>query len=111
MGRRVTEPQDDQNEFRELEALSREAAELMKALSHETRLAIVFLVADGERTVTEIQDALRLPQATISQQLGRLRREKVVIGRRRGRSVRYVAHSERLGPILKALRVTFLRTD
>jgi DNA-binding transcriptional ArsR family regulator len=111
MGRKIAKPQNEKDGIRELEVLSREAAELMKALSHETRLAIVFLVVESEKTVTEIQDALKLPQATISQQLGRLRREKVVIGRRRGRSVRYAAHSERLGPVLKALRATIVRTD
>jgi DNA-binding transcriptional ArsR family regulator len=111
MDRKVARSEDDRNRMRELEALSREGAEIMKALSHETRLAIVFLVCESEKTVTEIQDALNLPQATISQQLGRLRREKVVIGRRRGRSVRYVAHAEKLGPVLKALRATIVKSD
>jgi DNA-binding transcriptional ArsR family regulator len=109
MRRKENKPQEHRNSHLELALLSREAAELLKALSHETRLAIVCLVATEEKTVTEIQEALQAPQATISQQLGRLRRQQVIIGHRRGRTVSYSANSERLSPLIEALHSVFNR--
>jgi DNA-binding transcriptional ArsR family regulator len=107
MPRKETKPEVQGNGLRDLELLPSDAAELLKALSHETRLAIVCLIARKEKSVTEIQEALGLPQATISQHLGRLRRAKVIVGLRRGRSVHYVANSERLGPLFKSLHSSF----
>ena len=54
---------------KELIAKARKAAELMKALSHEGRLLILCLLAEGEKTVTEIGDIMDMPQAGVSQQL------------------------------------------
>lgn len=107
MPRRETGPEVQGGGLRGLEFLPSDAAELLKALSHETRLAIVCLIARKEKSVTEIQEALGLPQATVSQHLGRLRRAKVIVGLRRGRSVLYVANAERLGPLFKSLHSSF----
>jgi ArsR family transcriptional regulator, virulence genes transcriptional regulator len=109
MRRKENQSDEHRNRIRELGLIAKDAAALLKALSHETRLSIVCLVATDEKTVTEIQEALQLPQATISQQIGRLRREKVIVGQRRGRTVSYIANSEKLRSVLEALRSIFDR--
>jgi len=82
----------------ELEALkqqARAASELLKALSHETRLRIMCLLNEGELSVTEIEKLISLPQATVSQQLARLRFDGLVTFRRDGRSIYYrIANKE-----------------
>lgn len=68
---------------------ARGASELLKALSHETRLMIFCILSTGEKTVGEIEAILGLQQAVVSQQLARLRLEQLVKTRRDGRSIYY----------------------
>lgn len=68
---------------------ARAAADLLKALSHETRLLILCLLSEGEKSVSEIEGIVKLPQANVSQQLARLRQDKLVITRRDGRTIYY----------------------
>lgn len=77
------EPLDD---FR---CQARKASELLKALSHETRLLILCNLNDGEKTVGELEGSLGLQQAVVSQQLARLRADDLVTTRREGRQVYY----------------------
>jgi DNA-binding transcriptional ArsR family regulator len=65
-------------DFNELLAQAREASELLKALAHEGRLLILCLLAEGEKSVSELEEAMRLPQAAVSQQLARLRFDRLV---------------------------------
>ncbi len=82
----------------EMEALmvqARAASDLLKALSHETRLLIMCLLNEGEMSVNEIEQTIDLPQATVSQQLARLRFDGLVENRRDGRSIYYrIANKE-----------------
>lgn len=68
---------------------ARAASELLKALSHETRLLILCILSQGEKTVGEIETMLGLQQAVVSQQLARLRLEQLVQTRRDGRQIYY----------------------
>ena len=68
---------------------ARKASELLKALSHETRLLILCNLNDGEKTVGELENALGLQQAVVSQQLARLRADDLVKTRREGRQIFY----------------------
>jgi DNA-binding transcriptional ArsR family regulator len=83
----------------------RRAAALSKALAHEVRLSILCLLAGGERSVSEICLALNLPQVRISQQLARLRRDRLVGTYRIGRTILYRISSRQVGQVLDALRV------
>jgi len=65
-----------------------EASDLLKALAHQTRLLILCILSEGEKTVGEIEDILGIQQAMVSQQLARLRLEGLVNTRREGRLVR-----------------------
>jgi ArsR family transcriptional regulator len=58
-------------------------------LGDETRLRIVALLAHGELCVCHLQDALELPQPTVSRQLAILRAAGLVADRREGTWVYY----------------------
>lgn len=62
-------------------------AELFKALAHPARIRILELLADGERTVGEMQPLVGLESSHLSQQLGVLRRARLVTTRKAGAAV------------------------
>ncbi len=65
------------------------AANYLKAISHGGRLMILCHLTEGEKSVGELESILELPQATVSQQLGRLRIEGIVTPRRQGQTIYY----------------------
>lgn len=68
---------------------ARKASDILKALSHETRLLILWLLSENEKSVSELEEILALPQAAVSQQLARLRYDHLVSTRREGRMIHY----------------------
>jgi DNA-binding transcriptional ArsR family regulator len=64
--------------------LYRQKAELCKTFSDPTRLMIISELRSGEKSVGELVDALRSPQAVISRHLAVLRHRGVVKARREG---------------------------
>lgn len=68
---------------------ARHATDFLKALAHEGRLMILCHLANGERSVTELEQLLSQRQAAVSQQLARLRLEGMVESRRDGKAIYY----------------------
>ncbi len=66
-----------------------EASSFLKALGHEGRLMILCHLCSGEKTVTELEKLLSSRQASVSQQLARLRLEGLVKYRREGKTIYY----------------------
>src|SRR5688572_31461629 len=64
-------------------------AALFRLLSDRTRLNILMLLSDGERNVTSLCEALKLPQPTVSHHLGLLRMNNIIGNRRDGKQVFY----------------------
>ena len=95
------------NDLDTLMSCAREAAEFLKALSHESRLVILCLLVEGEKSVTEIEQTLRLRQPAVSQQLARLRSEGMVETRRDGKSVYYSIAKPEVRDIIMALHAAF----
>ncbi len=62
---------------------ARLASEFLKALSHETRLLLLCLLSEKERSVTDLENSLSLRQPTVSQQLARLRLDGLVTTQKR----------------------------
>ncbi len=58
--------------------------EFFKAMAHESRLAIVGLLAGGERSVQELAQALGLKEPTISHHLAMLKAQGIVTARADG---------------------------
>ncbi|VAW14793.1 transcriptional regulator SoxR [hydrothermal vent metagenome] len=74
---------------------AKEASGFLKAISHESRLMILCLLSQGEKSVTELEDLLSLRQPTVSQQLARLRLDGLVDTRREGKVIYYSLASEK----------------
>jgi ArsR family transcriptional regulator len=84
-------------------ALAR-AADIIKLLGHAERLKIVEVLEGSEATVTEIQDALDLPQAIVSQHLAKMRGCDIVAARRDGNHVYYRIVEPKVHHILNCIR-------
>ncbi|MBB3542672.1 MULTISPECIES: metalloregulator ArsR/SmtB family transcription factor [unclassified Rhizobium] len=94
-------------DLQKLSARAREASDFLKALSHHTRLIILCLLTEGEKTVGELEESLGIQQAMVSQQLARLRLDGLVSSRRDGRLIYYsVAHPDTTG-LLRFLLAMF----
>jgi len=73
---------------------ARRASAFLKAIGHESRLIILCTLAEGERSVGDLENLLKQRQASISQQLARLRSEGLVTARRDGKTVYYSLSSD-----------------
>ena len=62
---------------------------VFRLLSDKTRLNILMLLSEGERNVTSLCEALKLPQPTVSHHLGLLRMNNIIGNRRNGKQVFY----------------------
>ena len=65
------------------------AAETLKAVAHPIRLRIVALLEAGEKTVTELYQALETPQAYTSQLLLAMKARGILSSQRVGNQVFY----------------------
>ena len=66
-----------------------DAAGLMKALGNESRLMILCILAEGERSVGDLNKMVPLSQSALSQQLARLRQQGLVDTRRESQTIYY----------------------
>jgi ArsR family transcriptional regulator len=80
--------------------LSEVKAELFKSLGHPGRVRVLEVLAEGERTVTELVPLVGLEASHLSQQLGVLRRAGVVVSRRDGSAVSYSLASPTVAELL-----------
>lgn len=83
------------------------AADFLRSLAHEHRLAILCLLDTGPMSVGAIAAELGLAQPKVSQHLTRLRTQKLVVAVRSGTSVHYRAVSPTARRIAAALRAEF----
>lgn len=88
---------------------ARDASEMLKALSHESRLVLLCILAEGEKSVTELEQLLGERQSTVSQQLARLRLDRLVTTRRDGKTIYYSLANEDVRKILTVLYDVFCR--
>ncbi|MEZ5668247.1 MAG: metalloregulator ArsR/SmtB family transcription factor [Alphaproteobacteria bacterium] len=72
-----------------MQKASRRAADLMRALASENRLMLLCQLAQGEKSVGALAEALDLRQSTVSQQLALLRKDGLVTTRREAQTVHY----------------------
>jgi len=102
----------DQDKSRDIDALmenARKASELLKALSHEARLVILCILSEGEKSVSELEEILSLPQAAVSQQLARLRFDRLVTTRREGRMIFYSIVDEEVSKLIGTMYELFCK--
>ena len=83
----------------------RQAADLLRALSHPVRLRILeVLASEREACVCHMESLLGQRQAYISQQLTRLREAGLVSTRREGLNVFYMLADDSVLPLLETSR-------
>lgn len=66
-----------------------EASDFLKILANKNRLIILCALVEGEKNVSELEKILGVRQPTLSQQLARLRADKIVETRREAKQVFY----------------------
>lgn len=96
--------------LKDMKQNARDAANFLKAMAHENRLMILCYLSVQERSVTELENLLELNQATVSQQLARLRLEGLVEARRDGRAIYYSLADEATRTFIRALYLKFCST-
>lgn len=82
-------------------------ADFFKALAHPVRIRILEILRHGHQSVQELQTALGLDQAAVSQQLAVLRGKNVVEAHKEGTTVRYAVRDPRVGDLLDVARRIF----
>jgi DNA-binding transcriptional ArsR family regulator len=86
---------------------ARDASEFLKALAHQSRLLILCILSEGEKSVGDLETLLAQRQSTVSQQLARLRLDGLVTTRRDGKSIFYSLANEDVRTILQAVYSVF----
>lgn len=85
--------------------VTKELAELLRALSHPHRIRIIEELRDGEHDVNSLQEAVGISHSGVSQHLMTLRANRIVSERREGRRVFYqLRQHEIAGWLLEATR-------
>lgn len=102
-------PNVPDNDIATLMEQARKAGDLLKALSHESRLVILCILVQGEKSVSELEEILNLPQAAVSQQLARLRFDRLVVTRRDGRMIYYSIADEEVARLVETLYEFFCK--
>jgi DNA-binding transcriptional ArsR family regulator len=98
-------------DFDGMAAKAREAAHFLKALAHESRLKILCLLCESEKSVGELEQVLALRQPTVSQQLARLRTDGLVTTRRDGKTIYYRLASDETRVIIEAVHKVFCQHE
>src|SRR5512143_3936757 len=103
---------EERSRTQELERMgdnAKRASDFLKALAHQSRLLILCILAEGEKSVSELEELLSLRQPTVSQQLARLRADGLVSTRRDGKAIYYSLASEEARVVVGAVYDVFCR--
>ena len=68
---------------------AKRASSFLKSLANKNRLVILCALVDGEKNVSQLEEILGVRQPTLSQQLARLRADKMVETRRDSKQIYY----------------------
>lgn len=80
------------------------AANMMKAIAHPMRLAILGHLSEGkELTVTEIHEMINIGQSTASHHLGILKDKGVLVSRRDGKNTFYSIKNLNLNKLVECI--------
>ncbi len=81
-----------------------EAANMLKAIAHPMRIAILSFLEDGKKlTVTEIHELLGIEQSTTSHHLGILKDKGVLCSKREGKNTYYALKHKNLSNLINCV--------
>jgi DNA-binding transcriptional ArsR family regulator len=83
-------------------------AGICQALADPKRILILYALSEGAKNVTELTEALDVPQPTVSRHLKVLRERQLVTTEREGATVRYSLADERVIEALDTMRAVLL---
>ncbi len=95
----------------ELQENASRASALLKTMANEWRLLILCNLAEGEKSVGELEQLIGLNQSALSQHLAVLRRENLVQTRRSAQSIFYSLKSQEASMIMATLYDAYCKTD
>ena len=95
----------------QMRAHAPDAAGLMKALGNESRLMILCTLAEGERSVGDLNAMIPLSQSALSQQLARLRGNGIVKTRRESQTIYYSLAEGPADRVIHLLHDIYCGTD
>lgn len=90
--------------------LSEVKVELFKALAHPARIRALEVLAEGERSVGDLQPLVGIESSHLSQQLGVLRHAGLVTTRKEGSSVIYALKDPLVAELLLVAKRFLLRS-
>ncbi len=91
----------------QMQASATKASQLLKSLSHPDRLLLLCQLTQGEYCVGELESLVGVGQPSLSQQLGILRKDKLVTTRREGKQIYYSIASDDALAVLQLLYERF----
>jgi DNA-binding transcriptional ArsR family regulator len=92
-----------QMNLEELEARALRAAGLLKAMANPVRLRVLCQLAEGEKSVGELEQVAGVSQSALSQHLALLRQRGLVKPRRAGQTIFYALAGAEAPALLAAL--------
>ncbi|MCH8498738.1 MAG: metalloregulator ArsR/SmtB family transcription factor [Marinobacter sp.] len=88
-----------------------EASQFLKSLANQDRLLLLCQLSQGELNVSALEEATGIRQPSLSQQLGVLRRERLIKPRKEGKQVYYSIADDRVLALLQQLYNIFCAND
>ena len=93
----------------ELQSRALRASSLLKAMSNPVRLLVLCQLAEGEKSVGELERVVDVSQSALSQHLAVLRSRRLVKARRAGQTILYSLAGREAPALLAALYQVFCR--
>ena len=87
----------------QMQASARRASNLLKAMSNEHRLLVLCQLANGEKSVGQLEKLIGLSQSALSQHLARLRRDSLVQTRRAAQTIFYSLNGHEASEVIGTL--------
>ena len=87
----------------ELQSRAKRATGLLKAMSNPVRLLVLCQLAEGEKSVGELEKVVDVSQSALSQHLALLRSRGIVASRRAGQTIFYSLTGSEAPALLAAL--------
>lgn len=86
-----------------------QAANLLKKLANKNRLLILCFLAEGEKSVSDLNEKVLLSQSALSQHLAILRQDRLVSTRRDGQTIYYQLQNSKALPLIRTLHQVYCR--